>query len=164
MTTATTHRPSHTAGDGWRLDRVLHGPTARERRNDPVIGALSDLEGGLWRIRLQRDGVSADVWLLTAPRNPAPGEEAKRIMSAHNRIDFDLLMQVHDDYNDLVRRVGRETGALVVDMDAIYRRHAHEPAFIPTDVAHPSQGGHVLEAEILFGALVTHGLVRPEES
>lgn len=106
----------------------------------------------------------AEVWLLTAPRNPAPGEEARRIMSAHNRIDFDRLMQIHDEYNDVVRRVGRELDVRVVDMDAAYRQHADTPVFVSTDVAHPSQGGHVLEAEILYQNLLQSGLLERARS
>jgi lysophospholipase L1-like esterase len=102
----------------------------------------------------------AEVWLLTAPRNPAPGEEAVRIMSAHNRIDFERLMRIHDEYNDVVRRLGPELAVRVVDMDAAYRERADAPAFLASDVAHPSQGGHVLEAEILYQTLLDSGLLR----
>jgi lysophospholipase L1-like esterase len=113
----------------------------------------------LRRIALIARSRGAEVWLLTAPRNPAPGEEAVRIMSAHNRIDFERLMRIHDEYNDVVRRVGGELGVRVVDMDVAYRERSDTPAFIETDVAHPSQGGHVLEAEILYRTLLESGLL-----
>ena len=98
---------------------------------------------------------------LPAPRNPAPNDEAKEVLSKHNRIDFDRLMQIHDEYNEAVRRVGAEVGALVVDMDRFYRPYEGEPVFLPTDVPHPAQGGHVLEAETLYSLLVRRGILRP---
>ena len=110
-----------------------------------------------------RDRCGAEVWLLTSPRNPAPNEEAKKRLSSHNRIDFDGLMQIHAQYNEAVRRVGAEVGALVVDMDRAYRRYEDEPAFLPTDVPHPAQGGHVLEAETLYSLLVRRGILRPAQ-
>jgi lysophospholipase L1-like esterase len=148
-----------------RARREPVGDQAREafrgiREWTPTI-PLEEYERNLRRIVEIGRARGAEVWLLTAPRNPAPGEEAVRIMSAHNRLAFDRLMQVHDDYNDAVRRVGRELGAPVVDMDAVYRLHADEPAFLPTDVAHPSQGGHVLEAETLYAELLARGTLAP---
>jgi hypothetical protein len=70
-------------------------------------------------------------------------------------------MQVHEAYAEALRRVGRETGALVVDLAEVYRRHAGEPVFLPTDAVHPSQGGHNLEAETLYAALVRRGILEP---
>jgi hypothetical protein len=99
------------------------------------------------------------VWLLTAPRNREPDDETKRSMSDHNRIAFEQLMAIHDRYNQVVRRVGREEGALVVDMDRIYRRYGYAPLFSPTDATHPTQGGHLVEAEALYAALAQLGLV-----
>jgi lysophospholipase L1-like esterase len=132
----------------------------REKEWVPTI-PLEDYEHNLRRIVEIGRSRGAEVWLLTSPRNPAPSDEAKDRLSKHNRIDFDRLMQIHDQYNDAVRRVGAEVGALVVDLDRIYRPYEGEPAFLPTDVPHPAQGGHVLEAEILYSALVRRGILRP---
>ena len=103
----------------------------------------------------------AEAWLLTAPYNPEPNPSAARDLAAKNRISFSRLMRVHENYGEVLRRVGRETGALVVDLEEVYRRHAGEPVFLPTDAVHPSQGGHNLEAEALYGALVRQGAIEP---
>jgi lysophospholipase L1-like esterase len=132
----------------------------REREWVPTI-PLEDYERNLRRIVEIGRSLGADVWLLTSPRNPEPGEEAKQRMGKHNRIDFERLMQIHDEYNDAVRRVGAEVGALVVDMDRVYRRYEGAPVFVPTDVPHPTQGGHVLEAETLYSVLLRRGILRP---
>ena len=105
----------------------------------------------------------ADVWLLTAPHNPSPNRAAADTFSHHNRASIGHLMKIHDAYNDAVREVGAETGALVVDMERRYRQYAGDPVFIPTDVIHPSQGGHNLEAETLYQVLVRRGMIAPAE-
>jgi lysophospholipase L1-like esterase len=102
----------------------------------------------------------AEVWLLTAPRNPAPDAQARETLAGRNRIAFERLMEIHDEYNEIVRRVGHETGALVVDMAAVYQSQAGAPLFLPSDVVHPDQGGQVLEAETLYSALLRRRLLR----
>lgn len=101
----------------------------------------------------------AEVWLLTAPRNRDADGEARERLASRNKIDFDRLMQIHDEYNEIVRRVGQETGTLVVDMVEAYRPYRGTPVFLPTDVVHPAQGGQNLEAETLYRTLVRRGLV-----
>jgi phospholipase/lecithinase/hemolysin len=48
----------------------------------------------------------------------------------------------------------------VIDMDAVYRSHAAEPLFLQTDVPHPTDQGHALEAETLYARLLAEGLVQ----
>jgi lysophospholipase L1-like esterase len=134
----------------------------RQKEWAPTI-PIQDYARNLRRIVEIGRSRGADVWLLTAPRNPAPNDEAKEILSRHNRIDFDRLMRVHDEYNAVVRRVGAEMGTLVVDMDRAYRRYRGAPVFIPTDVPHPTQAGHNLEAETLYTALAKRGIISPTE-
>ena len=103
--------------------------------------------------------MGAEVWLLTTPSNRQAGAEARATQATRNKLDFDELMRIHDDYNDVVRRVGAGLGAPVIDMAAVYRDYADEGVFLPTDVVHPAQGGQNLEAEVLFRTLVREGLV-----
>jgi len=133
---------------------------AAQRSWEPTI-PIGRFEHNLRRIVEIGRSRGAEVWLLTSPANPAPGEEAVKQISASNRQDFDELIRTHHEYNEAVRRVGRETGALVVDMEAVYARHAGAPLFVPTDVPHPTEGGHVLEAETLYAALVKRGVIEP---
>jgi lysophospholipase L1-like esterase len=144
--------PPRDASAAWR--------ETREWR--PTI-PIEDYARNLRRIvELARER-GAETWLLTAPRNPDPNPSAARELAAHNRTSFRQLMQVHEAYGEALRRVGRETGALVVDLEAVYRRHAGEPVFLPTDAVHPSQGGHNLEAETLYAALVRQGVIEAGE-
>jgi len=115
----------------------------------------------------------ARVWLLTSPHafviDAYRGQYDKlsdapfvRELLAFNGIpSFDRLIEIHDRYNQAVREVGAELGVPVVDMDAVYRAHAGEPLFVPTDVPHPTARGHALEAETLYARLVAEGLVPP---
>jgi lysophospholipase L1-like esterase len=144
--------PPRDAGAAWR--------EAREWR--PTI-PIEDYARNLRRIVEVARERGAEAWLLTAPRNPDPNPSAARELAAHNRTSFRHLMQVHEAYGEALRRVGWETGALVVDLEAVYRRHAGEPVFLPTDAVHPSQGGHNLEAETLYAALVRQGVIEAGE-
>jgi lysophospholipase L1-like esterase len=129
---------------------------------EPTI-PLERYEHNLRRIVDIARSRGAEVWLLTSPGNPAPSEEAAERMSATNRLGIDELMRIHELYNEAVRRVGRETGALVVDMEAIYARHPGAPVFLPSDIPHPTEGGHVLEAETLYSVLVGRGVIHPAD-
>jgi hypothetical protein len=133
---------------------------AEQRTWEPTI-PIEQYEHNLRRIVEIGRSRGAEVWLLTSPGNPAPGEEAAERMSLTNRLGFDELMRIHDLYNEAVRRVGREMNALVVDMAVIYARHPGTPVFVPTDIPHPTEGGHVLEAETLYSVLVERGVIRP---
>ena len=114
---------------------------------------LDHYEKNLRRIVEIGRSLGAEVWLLTAPRNPEPSEDAKLKVSGRNRIDFDELMRIHDEYAKAARRVGEQTGARVIDMDEIYRSHAGK-LFLSSDVIHPAQRGHNLEAKTLLIALM----------
>jgi len=146
--------------------RVLREPV-EERRNvlfdrtrswEPTI-PIELYAGNLRRIIELGHEMGADVWLLTSPRNPDPDAQAMKYLSGRNKLPFEDLMRVHDEYNEVVRRVGEETGTLVVDMDAVYRRYAGQPIFLPSDVPHPAQGGHILEAETLYSVMLRRGLL-----
>jgi len=122
---------------------------------------LEQYERNLRRIiEIGRSG-GADVWLLTSPWNRAPAKEAAEFMSFFNRVSFDEFMKIHGEYNEALRRVGREMGALVVDMERVYEAHRREPVFIPADVSHPSETGHALEAETLYSVLLERGVIQP---
>jgi lysophospholipase L1-like esterase len=129
-----------------------------QRRWEPTLPP-EDFARTLRRIVEVVRARGGDAWLLTAPRNPAPSPEAAQQLAAHNRLDFERLMQVHEDYAEIVRRVGAETGALVVDLESVYARHAGEPVFFESDVVHPSEGGHNLEAETLYSVLLRRGVL-----
>jgi len=121
---------------------------------------LERYERNLRRIvQLGRES-EAEVWLLTAPRNLDPSEEARRTLAGRNRLDFDRLMEIHDEYNMVVRRVGAELGVPVIDVAAAFASYRGSPVFLPSDVVHPAQGGQVLEAELLYAALLRQGLLR----
>jgi lysophospholipase L1-like esterase len=154
-----------------RLGMELHAlrqPVADQVRSafasqptwEPTI-PIERFEHNLRRIVQIGRSRGAEVWLLTSPANPTPAPEAEEHVSAINRIGFDELMRIHAEYNEAIRRVGRETDALVVDMAAVYAGHAGAPVFLPTDAVHPSEGGHVLEAETLYSVLARRGVIPP---
>jgi lysophospholipase L1-like esterase len=146
----------------WRQPPSDQAQVAFEatREWSPTV-PIEDFERNLRRIVEIGRSRGAEVWLLTAPTNPEPSDGARAVVSERNRLDFDALMQVHARYNDAVRRVGLEQHALVIDLEAIYRRHASAPLFHASDALHPSQAGHTLEAEVLYQALLRRGWLDP---
>ena len=126
--------------------------------------ALPDFEHNLRRIVEIGRARGAQVWLLTSPRNQAPSDAARDGVAFLNRIDFDALMAEHERYNDATRAVGRQLGAPVIDMDAIYRDNPDVRLFVASDVLHPSQWGQYLEADVLFRALVARGIAAPKSA
>ena len=139
---------------------------AKERNMDvlDLEEALEELDSAAPELRriielgAQR---GAEVWLLTAPRNHDADADARERLASRNKTDFESLMATHDEYNDILRHVGRETGTLVVDMVEVYERYRGTPIFLPSDVVHPAQGGQNLEAETLYTALVRRGWLKP---
>ncbi len=113
----------------------------------------------------------AEVWLLTTPHaflteenrghyDKFPTTMAAKGLIAFSAIpDFDRMIEIHDAYAEATREVGRELGVPVVDMEEAYRQHASEHLYASTDVVHPTQEGHNLEAEVLYARLVAEGIV-----
>ncbi len=143
--------------------QALREAFARQTQWSPTV-PLPDYEHNLRRIVEIGRARGAQVWLLTSPYNPKPSETARNFVSFNNRIGFDELMAVHDQYNEATRRIGRELGAPVIDMAAIYRDNRDNPdfrLFVESDVPHPSQWGQNLEADVLYRALVARGIALP---
>jgi lysophospholipase L1-like esterase len=134
---------------------IPHLPLAAYRHNLRRIVALGRAQG-------------AEVWLLTSPHafviasNRDKQDAFPRDMLVYNAVpSFDRLIEIHDSYNQATREVGIELRAPVIDMDAVYRTHADEPLFLQTDVTHPTNQGHALEAETLYARLLAERLVEP---
>jgi hypothetical protein len=75
-------------------DQALRAFFGQETR-EPTI-PIERYEQNLRRIGEIGRSRAAEVWLLTAPANPAPGEEAAELMSVTNRLGFDELMRILD--------------------------------------------------------------------
>jgi lysophospholipase L1-like esterase len=135
-------------------------PLERYKRNLRRIAELGWAQG-------------AEVWFLTSPTafvtdenrgqyDKFPNTMAARALIHFSAIpSFERLIKIHDSYNAATREVAGELGVPVVDMDALYRQHAAAHLFGSTDVPHPTQEGHNLEAEALYARLVAEGIVSP---
>jgi lysophospholipase L1-like esterase len=134
---------------------------ASQQQWTPTV-SLADYEHNLRRIVEIGRARGAQVWLLTSPHNPAPSQAAREFVAVYNRLTFDELIAEHDRYNEAARTVARELDAPLIDMDAVYRDNPGVKLFVESDVLHPSQWGHHLEADVLFRALVARGLAAPK--
>ncbi len=119
-------------------------------------------------VALGRQGGS-EVWLSTTPhaflvaanrgRYDKFRRAAQTLLALNAIPSFDRLIEIHDDYAEATRAVGRELGIPVVDMEAEYAAHAEEPLYSSADVIHPTQEGHDLEAEVLYARMVAVGIL-----
>ncbi|MBT3221935.1 MAG: hypothetical protein HN348_22905, partial [Proteobacteria bacterium] len=48
----------------WGIDRVLRGPTRRERQDFPVLDPIAEEMRSLWRVVVKKDGMSGEIWYL----------------------------------------------------------------------------------------------------
>ena len=140
---------------------ALHRAFVSQTTWTPTI-PLSDFAHNLRRIVEVGRERGAEVWLLTSPHDAEASESTRNFVAFHNRTDFDVLMREQARYNEVVRAVGRELGAPVIDMDAIYRASRELPLFGASDAVHPSQYGHQLEASALFRELAARGIIAPK--
>jgi lysophospholipase L1-like esterase len=133
---------------------------------------VDEYKENLRRIVMLGRAQGAEVWLLTAPHALVTDENqgrydafpntmaAKALMTFSAIPTFERFVAIHNAYNDAVREVGAALDAPVVDMDAVYRAHSSEHLFSSTDIPHPTQAGHDLEAETLYAKLMEEGIVR----
>lgn len=68
-------------GAGFGVARVLRGPTARERRGDPVLQALGEAADGVWRLLVERDDKRGEIWFL-ADVSPEGRAAVPRLMGS----------------------------------------------------------------------------------
>jgi lysophospholipase L1-like esterase len=139
---------------------ALRETFARQTQWSPTV-PLPDYEHNLRRIVEIGRSRGAQVWLLTSPHNPSPSDASRDFMAFNNKISYDEMIAIHEQYNEATRRVGRELGVPVMDMDAIYRDNPDVRLFIESDVPHASQWGQHLEADVLYRALVSRGIAVP---
>lgn len=86
---------------------------------------------------------------------------AKRLIIYSAIPTFERLIEIHDAYAGARRRVGRELGVPVVDMEEAHRQHAAEHLYNGMDVVPRTQEGHNLEAGVLYRRMVAGGMVIP---
>ncbi len=139
---------------------ALRANFARQTQWSPTI-PLPDYEHNLRRIVEIGHSRGAQVWLLTSPHNPTPSEAARDFIAVNNKIAYEEMIAIHEQYNDATRNVGRELDVPVIDMDAIYRDNPAVRLFIESDVPHASQWGQHLEADVLYRELVARGIAVP---
>ena len=81
---------------GWRVDRVLRGPTRRETREHPALGTLGGAMNGLWRVLLRKEEARCELWFIAALSPEGRAGVPPLLLSDHKRvialpIDPDLL-------------------------------------------------------------------------
>ena len=87
---------SAAAEDGWKVDRVLRGPTRKESERHKILGTVGDAMNGLWRVLVRKDEAKAEIWYVAGL--PAEGRAGvpMLLLDEHQRVivlpvDPDLL-------------------------------------------------------------------------
>jgi lysophospholipase L1-like esterase len=147
---------------GWN-DHFLSAPGEAALYREPATRLGRAVEDVVLRFRLyaflRRISLELRAWRQPPSDQAQVAFEATREWSPTVPIeDFERNLR---RIVDAVRRVGLEQHALVIDLEAIYRRHASAPLFHASDALHPSQAGHTLEAEVLYQALLRRGWLDP---
>lgn len=137
------------AADALRGGAAPKDPGAR-----PARVSEDDYESNLRQIVAAIGEAGARPILVTAPSALTPEHPTTLLLCRQTRNFGDpaRLPQVHAAYNERVRRVAKETGAALVDLEAAFARR-RDAAGLFTDGIHLSAEGHAAAAALLRQAL-----------
>jgi lysophospholipase L1-like esterase len=134
--------------------------------NIPPDDFADNLRRMVGRVRARH----AEAWLLTSAdpfmTDDFRGREDAYAVSAAPQLkiiklggiqSFRELSELRARYNGIIRDVGAETGAPVIDMEAVYREHSAEHLFTEMDAMHATDAGHALEAQAIVARLTSPG-------
>ncbi len=133
--------------------------------------SVQDYKTALRRTAELASSRGARVWFIAAPdafltpehlaRYEALPEDsgARLLLTLSGLTSFRQVMEIHRSYTAAMREVAAELGAIVIDMDEIYRQHSDEELFPMDDTIHPTQSGYDLEARTLYDRFIAEGLI-----
>ena len=141
----------------WSIARARGPPeTPGRRRVDPDafatdLAALVETAHRLGARTLLCTYPTALTWLVETA-TPPPAWLLETHLTAGGVTD---LVRLQERYNETVRRVARETGSELVDLDAAFRREGVGRLFADPagDMIHPSEDGYDRVARLIYGAL-----------
>jgi lysophospholipase L1-like esterase len=132
----------------------LRGGTPRFTGSTPFRVAPDDYEANLKRMVALVRARGGETVLVTAPTVLTPEHPLTRSLctESHNFHDPARINEVHDAYNERVRRAARETGAPLVDLAAEFAGRKDKESLF-TDGIHLSAKGHRFAAALLEPAV-----------
>ncbi|MFA5140753.1 MAG: SGNH/GDSL hydrolase family protein [Elusimicrobiota bacterium] len=124
--------------------------TPRFSSRTPFRVSLEDYEANLRAMVALVRSAGGRAVLVTAPSGLTPDHPVTRILceETHNFFNPARIVQVHDAYNERVRRVARETETGLVDLAVEFDRRDDKQRLL-TDGIHLSREGHALAADLL---------------
>ncbi|MDG2051692.1 MAG: SGNH/GDSL hydrolase family protein [Myxococcota bacterium] len=127
--------------------------------------SLEDYRYALEAISRLGQALGARVVLITAPQatnrdvevdrfERLPASAVARYVLAYSAIDsFERMRGIHQSYIEATREVANKLAIPLVDMASVYRDQRDRQLFSDSDILHPTQRGHMLEARTLFQRL-----------
>ena len=126
--------------DEWRKGHDLAG---RIRRRVQPWEMVANYE----RLADQGRRQGFRVLFMTCPYRRRPN---------HRRTRFNRVL---DRYNDAVREWSERTGAMLVDVDALFCKSGGDALFVHNDPIHPNAQGHSVIAEAIVAAMQRGGVL-----
>lgn len=139
----------------WSWLRALTTSDTPPERLDRFRVPPEDYADNLRAMKNEANRLGAEIWFLTTPHALDLGIPAFLVESGEVA-DPAKLLEIHRDYNDIVRRVGRELGVRVVDLAREIDR-MDKTILFEDDHIHLSDRGRTLAAAILYATLLDHG-------
>ncbi len=127
--------------------------------------SLDDYRYALEAISRLGQSLDARVVLIAAPQatnrkvevdrfERLPADAVARNVLVYSAIDsFERMRSIHQSYVDATREVADQLAIPLVDMARVYRDQRDRRLFSDSDILHPTQRGHMLEARTLFERL-----------
>lgn len=133
-----------------RAADALRGKDARPTAERFRV-SIGDYEANLRRMVELVHSAGGRAVLITAPSSLTPTHPTTRILCEQTRnfLKPERISEVHDSYNDAVRRVAKETGAALADLAASLSGRPENF----TDGIHLSPAGHAAAAEEISALL-----------
>lgn len=107
----------------------------------PVRVSLEDYRSNLVEMAKIAEKQSFKLVYLTAPHGFDPGNLPKYLEEMGYVDDLSLLIDMHNDYNKVVRRVAAETGLACIDLAALIDKRADRKNLFLSDGIHLSDSG-----------------------
>jgi lysophospholipase L1-like esterase len=149
----------------WTANRVVPRPDPRDRDPPQFRVGLSDYEDNLRSMSRTLKERGAAPLFVTAPSALHANHPVVRYLCEQSKLFHDpgRIAEVHAAYNDAVRRVARQEGALISDLarEALYRPDA--PRLFTADGIHLSEDGLDWAAEEIGRVLLEKSRESPAQ-
>lgn len=136
---------------GYFFKRIQFATVSTAKK--PVRVSLEDYRSNLVEMAKTAEKQGFKLVYLTAPHGFDPDNLPKYLEEMGYVDDLSLLIDIHNDYNEVVRRVAAETGLVCIDLAAHIDKRADRKNLFLSDGIHLSDSGIKVIAETIHQRL-----------